>query len=401
MANSSGRRDRESAQDDDDEAAKSTSCLENLFPCCLSSQATTESIQVTARREKRASQDQHESVYRTAVENMVGLDPDELRAIKEFEDAYEAMITRSHHNDRQSSIYLDASAGVKDDWAYLEKYMPATTANRHERGSVAMTNPDTLLAIAMPEFRDHKASVVRHRLSSIIGVLQHPAVKINTPGYPGELTEEEVAACLQFREELEKRGDDADLKNGKCYREMVDAFHSVEEEPYALCRFLRARKFDVDAVMAMLDDGVDVWAEGKKHNFFPDVDEAIGNPISVLRTQYPMIYEGIAKNDCPVSYFKAGQISVDGLECVTILSRLSNLAWYQMMTTFPKQIAKAQASNADAVRCESVAVIDLKGLKASSLNARTLEVMKKMAAVSLFLCAQFLCTIIIYFLNLT
>jgi len=355
-------------------SASSSSCLSNLFPC-LSSKATTESVRVRAPLPReQALRARPGSVYLTAAEDGC-LDPEELRALKEFEDAVEECVSSENYQ----SVFFDASDHIKDDWEYLMEYMPATHANKHQRGSVTMSNPDTLLAVPSYEIAE---SVVRRRLSSIIGVLKQPDVKVDVPGYPGELNEDEVAACRKFRQELEQKESDTEVTNGKFYREVVDAFHSVEEEPYALCRFLRARKFDVNAAMVMVDEGVGIWANGREHKFYPDANVAIGNPLSVLRTQYPVIYHGIAKNGCPVSYFLAGQVSVEGLECVTTLEKLSCLAWHQMMYTFPKQIAKAQATNPDVVRCEAVSVIDLKGLKASALNVRTLEVLKSMATIN-------------------
>ena len=347
------------------------------------------------------------------------LSEEELQALREFEEAANQLLISNHSSsltstvggngaERRETVFVDAHETERDDWSYLMMYMPATVANTHVRGSVAMDDRASLLATAAGlvaavtatvagssadgsgggasssrgDLALRSGSLIRHRLSVIIGALQQPHVKINVPGYPGELTEHEVDACLQFRRRLEEKAKSADDANGRYYREIVDAFHSVEEEPYALCRFLRARKFDVDAVMDMVEQGVDIWKDGKKHNFFPDANVAVDNPISVLRTQYPVVYSGIAKNGCAVSYFKAGQISVEGVECVTTLEKLTNLGWHQMVYVFPRTIAKAQIQNPDIVRCESVAVVDLKGLRAASLNARTLEVMKSMAKIN-------------------
>ena len=354
-------------------------------------------------------------MYLTAQQDAT-LSEEDLQALREFEEAANLLLTNNHSSltstmggngaERRETVFVDAHETEKDDWSYLMMYMPATVANTHVRGSVAMDDRASLLATAAglaaataamagsgadgsgggaSSSRDlalRSGSLIRHRLSVIIGALQQPHVKINVPGYPGELTEHEVDACLQFRRRLEEKAKLVDDANGRHYQEIVDAFHSVEEEPYALCRFLRARKFDVDAVMDMVEHGVEIWKEGKKHNFFPDANVAVGNPISVLRTQYPVVYSGIAKNGCAVSYFKAGQISVEGVECVTTLEKLTNLGWHQMIYTFPKQIAKAQKIDPDIVRCESVAVVDLKRLRAASLNARTLEVMKSMAKIN-------------------
>ena len=384
----------------------------SMFSCCQSSKGTTDAIQDTTRR---AAQAHNESVYLTAQQDAT-LCEEDLQALREFEEAANLLLTSNHSSltstvggngaERRETVFVDAHETERDDWSYLMMYMPATVANTHVRGSVAMDDRASLLATVAglaaatatmagsgadgsgggaSSSRDlalRSGSLIRHRLSVIIGALQQPHVKINVPGYPGELTEHEVDACLQFRRRLEEKAGSADDANGRHYREIVDAFHSVEEEPYALCRFLRARKFDVDAVMDMVEQGVEIWKEGKSHNFFPDANVAVGNPISVLRTQYPVVYSGIAKNGCAVSYFKAGQISVEGVECVTTLEKLTNLGWHQMIYTFPKQIAKAQKIDPDIVRCESVAVVDLKGLRAASLNARTLEVMKSMAKIN-------------------
>ena len=360
-----------------------------LFSCCSSSKSTTDAIQDTTSP-RAAAQAYHKSVYITAQQDGA-LSEEDLLALQQLEEAADLLLTNhSFPSLASSGVFVDAQETERDDWSYLMTYMPATVANTHVRGSVAIDDLSSLLATpaglaaAGADGGTRRASlVVRNRLSVIIGALQQPHVStIKVPGYPGELTEHEVDACLRFRTQLEEKARAADDPNGRYYREIVDAFHSVEEEPYALCRFLRARKFDVDAVMDMVEQGVDIWAEGKKHNFFPDASVAVGNPISVFRTQYPVVYSGIAKNGCPVSYFKAGQISVEGVECVTTLEKLTNLGWHQMIYTFPNKIAKAQKEGSDVVRCESVAVVDLKGLKASSLNARTLAVMKSMAKIN-------------------
>ena len=82
-----------------------------------------------------------------------------------------------------------------------------------------------------------------------------------------------------------------------------------------------------------------------------DVSQAIGAPISLVRTQYPFLYHGLARNGCPVSYFKAGQVSVEGLECLIELDDILYTAWNSMMHIFPAQLAKAQAIDPDVVRC--------------------------------------------------
>lgn len=132
--------------------------------------------------------------------------------------------------------------------------------------------------------------------------------------------------------------------------------------------------------MKMMDEGVDVWREGRRHDFFPgellatllvlvvnrvsmimtnlgcipcqiiDADEAVGAPVAVLSSQFPFLYSGSARNGCPVGYFLAGQVSVEGIECVTELGNITNLLWHIMMYQFPGEVARAQEKNPDVVR---------------------------------------------------
>jgi hypothetical protein len=138
-----------------------------------------------------------------------------------------------------------------------------------------------------------------------------------------------------------------------------------------------------------------------------DPNDAIGAPVNVLLSQMPTFYFGCAKNGSPVAYARAAGLSIEGIECVTELSRIENYSWYVTLHKFKSQVARAQQFNPDMVRyvlwpaehsvilfyfshlqpvsnarCEAIQVIDLKGLNASALNKRTLECLKKLIAVN-------------------
>jgi hypothetical protein len=68
-------------------------------------------------------------------------------------------------------------------------------------------------------------------------------------------------ACQQFREELKKRD--------TIWEEVVRVYDPVETEPYALCRFLRARHFNVVKVLDMISETLEIWREARKHDYFP------------------------------------------------------------------------------------------------------------------------------------
>jgi hypothetical protein len=142
--------------------------------------------------------------------------------------------------------------------------------------------------------------------TTLLEELHKPQVRITERGFPGELTEGELEAVKSFKEELKKR--DA------IYTDIVSSFSSVEKEAYALCRFLRARKFNVPAVFALLDQAKEGFAKAQENSFYPDLEEALGWPKCVFLSQYPAVFGGNARNGCPVLYLRAGAIRPEGVK---------------------------------------------------------------------------------------
>jgi hypothetical protein len=77
---------------------------------------------------------------------------------------------------------------------------------------------------------------------------------------------------------------------------MVYSLRNVEEEPYALCRFLRPAKFDADKMLERLEKSKDRWNEAKAQDFYPNLELALGVPLGVFISQYPFVTCGHAKN---------------------------------------------------------------------------------------------------------
>lgn len=184
-------------------------------------------------------------------------------------------------------------------------------------------------------------------------------------GYPGELDGDELETCLKFREELKKR--DPALK------EMVMAMHPYENEAFALCRFLRARDFDIDEVFAMLkkDKQAENWHAVKRQDptFFKDFHKAIpefnGCPLSVFMTQYPMMHTGIGRNGAVVVYIRAGDISCPGVECIVgdmanALPFNWNQCYHGCRDAMEREIARSDGSDT-TVLAEKIIVVDLAG----------------------------------------
>ena len=189
-------------------------------------------------------------------------------------------------------------------------------------------------------------------------------------GYPGYLTESQLESCLEFRKRLQSGISTDD--SYAVYRDMVSCFSSVEGESYSLCRYLRARKFDVGATIAMMEERSSTWKDGAEHQFYPDASQAIGGaPESALLTQFPLVLGsgGTARNGCPVAYFTTKRVSIDGIECVTTMDRISNYIWHFAVHKLRDHIAKVLEENPDQfVRVQLVVVFDLKGLRLDTLR---------------------------------
>lgn len=278
-------------------------------------------------------------------------------------------------DDDESMVFFDA-----EEESLPEDEYPIITTSYIPKAPrfVSMSEPDTLLREAepvdMPELpaRPSPPSARRRRFGRQVTMevkrhLEKPRVPVLERGYPGQLDLYELAQCQKFYHEIKDR---------PAMMEIVYCLRAVEEEPYSICRFMRGNKFDVDRTLKRLEEMIPWWEEAKAHDFYPDPGKYMGAPMPVFLRFYPMTYYGNAKNGCPVSYLKAGMINPEGLLSLTTTQHSSGYYWNQFMVTFSKSIKRAQQKDPDFVRCESICVIDLAGLRASSLNTDAMAVLK-------------------------
>ena len=59
------------------------------------------------------------------------------------------------------------------------------------------------------------------------------------------------------------------LKAFPAIAEQVYSFRDIEEEPYTICRWLRATKFNADKILERLQDNHALFVEARRHNFYP------------------------------------------------------------------------------------------------------------------------------------
>lgn len=188
-------------------------------------------------------------------------------------------------------------------------------------------------------------------------------------GIPGKLTEKEVEVYNKFRDVVESRGGE--------FRKTVYSFGEEEGEPYTLCRWLRARKFDFDQVVTMVEQATEERSGPKENDFYPDPKAALMVEKHVYVSQYPQFYFGNGKNGVPVFYSQAGRVNMKGLECLTTFDSILKYHWFEMIHNFATRLRNNKMENDSFTDYACITVMDLDGLSVGSLSGRTLALIKE------------------------
>lgn len=331
---------------------------------------------------------------------------------QKFYDAQQAGdVAEGSVADSESLFYFDAEQDLLPDDEY-----PIMFSNFlvHPKPVVSMAHPETMLRKSVDfvdqqqpnKAKDHgfrrqlSAPIENHksrsaRLEQMIrrSTMEHqqelekPRIKIPLQGYPGDLTVAELAECQKFLQGLKKLD--------PAVHEQVYSFRDVEEEPYTICRWLRATKFKADEILQRLKENQPMFEAARDQDFFPDVTKTIGAPFSVFLSQYPFLPIGRGKNGCPVNYFLAGKINPEGILSLSTPERLQGYFWWSFMYKFKSEVRKAQERDPDFVRIEGINILDMQGLSASALSSETIDVVKLASKVSDFFPETLHCMLII------
>jgi hypothetical protein len=170
------------------------------------------------------------------------------------------------------------------------------------------------------------------------GVTENPMLW----GLPGHLTPTEAIIFEEFRKQVEQRGGE--------FQETVYCFGPEEGEVWALCRWLRARKFVLEDVLKMVEEATQVRKSAKDKDFYPNPVDALGVDENLFFSQYPQLYHGVAKNGAPVFISKPGILNVDGMECITTLDGIIKFHWYVMMHDFANRLREQKKKNPEFKR---------------------------------------------------
>lgn len=187
-------------------------------------------------------------------------------------------------------------------------------------------------------------------------------------GYPGFLTDDQHDAYESFRAVVRSRGDE--------FRAAVYAFgEEYEEEPYALCRWLRARRFSSEDAVRAVEEAVERRRPHAVADFYPDPRSALGGAeASTFVSQYPQTYAGVSKSGSPIFLSKPGLISTGGLECLTTLEGIVRYHWHDMVHSCGSRMRECAVTNPDFKRFECFCVLDLTNLSASTVTKRALKI---------------------------
>ena len=172
---------------------------------------------------------------------------------------------------------------------------------------------------------------------------------------------------------MEKRGGD--------FKDTVYSFGEEEGECWALCRWLRGRKFVVDDVVKMIEEATEVRADAKTQDFYPDPKAALGCDAALYYAQYPQLYTGFAKNGVPLFISKAGVLNVEAVECITNLEGILKFHWFIMMHDFGDRLRAQKQENPDFKNFQFLTVLDLAHLTTAQLGSKALAIIKEQAKI--------------------
>ena len=216
---------------------------------------------------------------------------------------------------------------------------------------------------------DDKGSSMDALEESTTLLIKELSVKnVREKGFPGELTDIELEAVKLFQSELQKRD--------PIYYQIVRSFSAIEKEAYALCRFLRARKFDVEKVFELLDEAKKHYTNAKQNDFYPDLEQSLGVSRPVFLSQYPAVFAGNAKNGCPVMYLKVGDIQPPGIKCIVTFDKVDCFFWNDIMYSLVGALKEGRRINPQFSRTENITVYDLKGISRSIADKDAFEMIK-------------------------
>eukprot|EP00591_Stephanopyxis_turris_P003249 CAMPEP_0195512554 /NCGR_PEP_ID=MMETSP0794_2-20130614/4469_1 /TAXON_ID=515487 /ORGANISM="Stephanopyxis turris, Strain CCMP 815" /LENGTH=588 /DNA_ID=CAMNT_0040640361 /DNA_START=173 /DNA_END=1939 /DNA_ORIENTATION=- len=187
------------------------------------------------------------------------------------------------------------------------------------------------------------------------------AVSPSNRGFPGYLTTSEYNVFTEFRTQIRLRPEE--------FRSTIYSFGGVEsgeEEHYALCRWLRARKYDIKNALQMVEEAKVRHETACQNRFYPDPKKALGVETSVFYSIFPELFIGYTKQNIPFYITKAGRTDLKHVSCVTTIPKMVNFHWHCMVHALGGRLREKKAKDPSFQRFEGFNIMDLEGLTLSN-----------------------------------
>ena len=281
-----------------------------------------------------------------------------------------------------NSIYHDARESLTASMIYA----PATSFIGRMRPNLNLDdNEESQEMLTSHSIKSLAGGGAIHNNDSVVLVrqnLEHPTAfsSHGQSGYPGELTNEELEACLEFRKRIQEKREEGEPG----YYEMVHIMGGVEEEAFAICRYMRARKFVVPDALEMQRGNLEKWRKGRDNDFFPNLEapNALGCPLPMVHNQNSIFQSGIAKNGSLVFYFQGNRVSLEALDCLTDLENFEQYMWNLFVHSIREHADRAQKQNPHiTILYEVTLVADLKDIPRSLFTERVMLLLKNVIAI--------------------
>mmetsp|Transcript_3514 Transcript_3514/g.4670 ORF Transcript_3514/g.4670 Transcript_3514/m.4670 type:complete len:509 (-) Transcript_3514:55-1581(-) len=192
-------------------------------------------------------------------------------------------------------------------------------------------------------------------------------------GYPGYLTQVQFEVLEKFREIVHNSSDD--------FRATIFIFNEAhEDEFYALCRWLRSYKFNLNKTIKKAEEATNLSSEARKKNFYHSPNNpslALGVEPSIFLKHFPQFFHGMSKKGCPIFYAKAGTVNIKAIENITTSEGIIKFHWHEMYHNYNREFKEMYERMNDAFRpYEIIYVLDLEHLNSAQLSKQLISVVK-------------------------
>jgi len=150
-------------------------------------------------------------------------------------------------------------------------------------------------------------------------------------------------------------------------------------DKYTTVRFLRARKYDIEAAYTMLTNHLK-WREENAVDEILETAPTSNKNFKNLDRYWPGLYAGVDKDGVPIWVDRGGQIDADGLLASVPIEDIVNYHIYATEKTMrlKKDISEKLGKNCYA----GVVIEDLEGFGRQHMGSNCIEIFKKINAIN-------------------